>query len=229
MANYFISGRGTLDQSAGEFVVPVGTTLYFFSPPDSLLESRYSDFFMDQLCTNLISPTAEAYVRALSVEVAPEGEVVPNYVVRGSALDFREPAGVYRVGQPASSGPVVRLLDGVSRTLKDLVSGISEGGSIGTHVYWGVSRLDRRSMVGRSPRQYVETAAAKDSQSSKSAKRPRCRGISEHSSTLGSAAFVLERFENRSDYVDFPRFREFKAKLRSGDESLGRKQLGACG
>jgi len=229
MANYFISGRGTLEQAAGEFVVPVGTTLYFFSPPDSLLESRYSNFFMEQLCTNLINPTAEAYVRALSVEVAPEGEVVPNYVVQGSDLDFREPSGIYRVGQPASSGPVVRLLDGVSRTLKDLVSGISEGGSIGTHVYWGVSRPDRRSSVGRSPRQYIEIAAAKDAQASKSAKRPRCRGITEHSSPLGLVAFVLERFGDRSDYVDFPSFREFKAKLRSGDESLGRKPVGACG
>jgi hypothetical protein len=224
MANYFISGRGTLDQTAGQFVVPVGTTLYFFSPPDSLLESRYSDFFMEELCTDLISPTAEAYVRALSVEVAPEGEVVPNYVVWGSALDFREPTGIYRVGQPASSGPVVRLLAGVSRTLKDLVSGISDGGSIGTHVYWGASRPDRRSLVGRSPRQYSEMVAARNSQTSKSGKGPRCRGLSEHSSTLGSAAFVLERFEDRSEYVDFPRFREFKAKLRSGAESLGRKR-----
>lgn len=224
MANYFISGRGTLDQTAGQFVVPVGTTLYFFSPPDSLLESRYSDFFMEELCTDLISPTAEAYVRALSIEVAPEGEVVPNYVVRGSALDFREPTGIYRVGQPASSGPVVRLLAGVSRTLKDLVSGISDGGSIGTHVYWGASRPDRRSLVGRSPRQYFEMVAVRDSQTSKSGKGPRRRGLSEHSSTLGSAAFVLERFEDRSEYVDFPRFREFKAKLRSGAESLGRKR-----
>lgn len=225
MANYFISGRGTLDQIAGQFVVPVGTTLYFFSPPDSLLESRYSDFFMEQLCTDLICPTAEAYVRALSVEVAPQGEVVPNYVVRGSALDSKEqPAGIYRVGQPTSCGPVVRILDGVSRTLKDLVSGISDGGSIGTHVYWGVSRLDRGSCVGRAPRQYFATGAAKDSRTSKSGKRPRCRGISEHSTLLGSAAFVIERFENRSDYVDFPSFREFKAKLRSGDESLSRKR-----
>jgi hypothetical protein len=222
MANYFISGCGTPDQAAGTFVVPVGTTIYFFSPPDSLLESRYSDFFMGQLCTDLISPTAEAYVRALSIEVAPEGELVPNHVATGSAFAVDAPSGIYRVGQPASNGPVIRLLDGVSRTLKDLVSGISDGGSIGAHVYWGVSRRDGNGFVGRSPRQYFGMAAARAPRAS------RFHGVAADPSPLGSAAFILERFADRSDYIDFPNFREFKAKLRSGDGAHRRARAGAA-
>ncbi len=224
MANFFISGLGTLDQTVGWFTVPVGTTIYFFNPPHSVLESHYSKFFMDQLCTELISPTAESYVRALSIEVAPEGEHVPNYVTMGSEASEGEPPGVYLVGRCSSKGPVIPLLDGVKRTLKDLVSGIGEGGSIGTHVYWGVSRQNRRPRVGHSPKQYFDLQSQKNPPPGRGGRGSRYRHLSDSSSPLGSAGFILAKPEAQVDYIDFPRFREFKVRLRAGYD-LGERKL----
>ena len=217
MANYFIAGQGSLDLTNGSFVVPVGTTIYFFSPSDALLEAHYSQFFMDQLCAKLISPMAESYVRAFSIEVAPEGETVPNYAVLGGRGVFREPAGVYLIGKSASHGPVIRVLDGVRRTLKDLISGIGDGGAIGTHIYWGVCRKDPGTPIGCLPRQYCDLPAAPKPLSVSSKRRGfrqrRCWG---NSSPLASSSFILEKTDAPVDYVDYPRFREFKAGLRTG-------------
>lgn len=140
MASFLISAHGSWEHANGYTLVPTGTTVYFFSPHGSLLASPYSDFFMDLLCKPNLAERDEQTVRAQAVEVAHEGERVPNYIATGTDTDFRDVTGIYRCGAAPAQGLTRRLLQGSKTPLRTLVGGIGGDGSLGRHIYWGACR-----------------------------------------------------------------------------------------
>lgn len=134
MTGVAITGHGgrQVGTSFGSYLVPPGVTIYFFTKDAQLLNTEGSDHIMDKLCT--AAPDMEA-VKALAVETIGPFSTVPDYVCYGSS-DFRDPTGVYRVGQAASSGLWMAIAPGTQKRLSDIIGGGSSGGVIASEVFW---------------------------------------------------------------------------------------------
>ncbi|MBR0679935.1 hypothetical protein GXW74_05510 [Roseomonas eburnea] len=124
-------GRGP-GTSFGTYLVPPGVTIYFFTRDGQLLNSEASDPLMDLLCRQ--APD-EATVRAAATEVKTAYSTIPNYVCFGTN-DFRDPSGVYLVGEDSGAGLVIPVPDGSEKRLSDIIGGGSSGGAIADEVYW---------------------------------------------------------------------------------------------
>jgi hypothetical protein len=140
MASFVISahgkrGAGTAD---GTYIIPPGVTVCFFQPDQFNLLTGGSDYIMKRLCTVL---PQEALVQSLAVEIktgTPALNVkIPNYYCEGDDDLGEFPTGVYRVGQPASAGPMIRIRDdGKKHYLGDVIGGQTRNGALGTVFYW---------------------------------------------------------------------------------------------
>jgi hypothetical protein len=145
MGQYFISAHGTWVPEDGWTLVPSHTTIYFFSPHGSLLNSQYSDFYMDMICNPgfRANEDDQKAIGELAVEIVPAGERVRNYILSGSDTDFRDVTGIYRAGAKPAVGMFRQLVHGSKTNLRELVGGIGGNGSIGTTIYWGACRQEK--------------------------------------------------------------------------------------
>jgi hypothetical protein len=143
MANILVTAHGgrMSGTSLGTYVVPKGVTIYFFVKDGQLMNSDASDVIMDNLCT--ANPN-EAAVQALAVDVKRQYENVPDYIASGTD-DFRDPTGIYTVGQSIATGLYAPIQNGSQFRLSEIIGGQSSGGVIGSVIYWLACRAKPQS------------------------------------------------------------------------------------
>ena len=137
MVDIVIAGHGDrgIGTPAGTYVVPKGVTIYFFTSDSQVLYDSAAELLTKNLCRNHPKTIAIQKLAVQKGEVKREFETVPNYTCYGTD-DFNDPTGVYIVGQPMSAGPAIPIPDGQEKRLSDIIGGCSNGGVIGSNIYW---------------------------------------------------------------------------------------------
>jgi hypothetical protein len=160
MGSFFISAHGTLRkdgqrQTMRKFIVPANVTIYFFNPAYTAMYASFSDMIMDMLIGPSYTYDTELSIRGLAIEVFKEGDLCLDYSTHTDGAKFRDPCGLYRVGNFTEMKPTIPLPFGTSKMLKEWVTGVGGGitnTAMGNHFYWGACRehdLDNRAVSRR--------------------------------------------------------------------------------
>lgn len=138
MADYVIFGHGNRNAGTerGTFVVPKNCSIHFFERDGQLLNMAGARTLLGWLLSD--HPFLQYVKDNEVVESFAAYETVPNYLFTGDAKAAEicgVPAtGVYRIGQPASNGPVIPMATGRRFRISDFIG--KRDNAFGNNFYW---------------------------------------------------------------------------------------------
>lgn len=138
MADYLIFGHGGrgAGTKTGTFVVPKNCNIHFFEKDGQLLNMAGATTLMQWLLCD--HPYLDYVLQNEVVETFTAFQTVPNYEFDGddaAAATCGVPAtGVYKIGVPAASGPVITWGSGVTRRMSDFIG--DRDNAFGNNFFW---------------------------------------------------------------------------------------------